>query len=90
MRPPERHTLSRVLATAQEIVRAEITPYQGAARIWRLIAEADYRGFEDLRVWAGLASEWQDHPEHRDALDEDIRDEARLLLARHHEGSDPQ
>jgi hypothetical protein len=47
-----------------------------------LIAEEDYEGFEDRRVWSGLASEWQEHPEHREALDEQIRDEARILLER--------
>lgn len=71
------------MATAERIVAGEIEPYHGAAHIWRLIAEEDYRGFEHFRVWAGLASEWQDHPEHRDALDVDIQDEARLLLERH-------
>jgi hypothetical protein len=78
-------TLEEVLETAQRIVDAEVSPHQGAARIWRLIAEENYEGFEDLRVWAGLASEWQEHPEHREALDQDIREEAQALLGRRHD-----
>jgi hypothetical protein len=75
-------TLQEVPATAQRIVDSELPPDQGAAHIWRLIAEENYDGFEDLRVWSGLASEWQEHPEHREALEHDIRDEARILLER--------
>ena len=74
--------LAEVLATARRIVDGDVAPYRGAAHIWRLIAEEDYRGFDDLRVWAGLAGELEEHPEHRDALDQDIRDEARVLLER--------
>jgi hypothetical protein len=81
--------LREVLATARRIVACEVSPYRGAAHIWRLIAEQDYRGFEDLRIWAGLASEWQEHPEHRDALDADIRDEAQLLLDRRTDSDGP-
>ena len=75
-------TLDEVLATARRIVNAEVPAHEGALHIWRLIAEENYEGFEDLRIWSGLASEWQERPEHRDALEEDIVDEARLLVER--------
>jgi hypothetical protein len=80
--------LAEILATARRIVDGEEAPYRGAAHIWRLVAEEDYRGFEDFRAWAGLAGEWEEHPEHRDDLDRDIRDEARLLLERRGESDD--
>ena len=69
--------------TAQRILAGEITPYRGAAHIWRVMAEANYEGYEDLRVWVGLASEWQEHPEDRELLDGDIRDAARDLVGRY-------
>lgn len=74
--------MGEIVATAEGILSGEMEPYRGAAHIWRLLAEEDYRGLEHLRVRAGLAGEWQDHSEHRGALEADIRDEARLLLER--------
>jgi hypothetical protein len=53
------------------------------AEIWNLAAEAGYDGLDELRVFAGLASEWSEHPQHRPALDRDTRAQARLLLQRH-------
>jgi hypothetical protein len=70
----------KVVEAASLVVAGEIEPYEGAARIWRLISEANYDGFEDLRVWAGLASEWREHPDHRQKLDRDIREEAARLV----------
>lgn len=71
------------ITIAQQILRGDVEPYQGAAAIWRQMAEDDAEYPAELRVFVGLASEWQDHPEHREALDNDIRDEARQLADRH-------
>lgn len=75
--------LREILAIAQRIVRGEITPYKGAAAIWSILAEEGNEYPEELRVFVGLASEWEDQPDHRDAYGEDIREEAQLLLERH-------
>jgi hypothetical protein len=69
-------------ATAAKIVSGTMTPYKGAAAIWAALAEEPGEYPEELRIFVGLASEWQDHPEHRSSLDDDILDEARKLLAR--------
>lgn len=42
--------------------------------------EGEYR--EYLRIFVGLANEWQDHLHHRPALELDIRDEALKLVDR--------
>lgn len=75
--------LNEALAVARRIVSDELPPDHGAARIWRLAAEADYHELEELRIFAGLASEWSEHPNHRDGLNADIREQAWLLLQRH-------
>ena len=74
--------MQEALRVAEQIVRGDVEPYPGAAAIWGRMAEENGEYREELRVFVGLASEWQDHPEHRDALDGDIRDEARQLVER--------
>jgi hypothetical protein len=82
--PGEEEAVWRLVRhTAEQIVQGDITPYDGASWIWR----SAYRRVEhegDLRIFVGLASEWEDNPEYRDQYDEDIVDEARTLLARQH------
>ncbi len=72
---------------AQEILAGEIPPALGAKRIWRLFAERIANTGDsyprDIRVWVGLASEWEDSPSHREAYEADILDEARLLVERY-------
>ena len=82
----DEQTLAAVLSVARRIVNNEVAPYEGATAIWSLLAgeEGDYP--EDLRIFVGLASEYQDHPHHREAYDRDIREEAQALLARHRAG----
>jgi hypothetical protein len=73
-----------LIAICRAIDAAEVRPRDGAARIWRLIAEADYPPeTEDFRVFVGAVSEIQDHPEHQAAYEDDIRAEARAAMARH-------
>jgi len=58
-----------------------MTPYEAARRIW-LDASLDLNHPDALIRFAGLASEWEDNPEHRTAYDADILQAARDLLAR--------
>lgn len=75
-------TRQQVLQIAEGIVGNTIDPYKGARRIWGLLARdgGDYP--DDLITFVGMASEWEDHPEHREAYEADILAEARLLLDR--------
>jgi len=72
--------MADVLALASDIVLDRVQPYRGAAAVWARMAEEDEESPEVLRVFVGLASEWQDHPAHRSALDADIREEAQRLI----------
>lgn len=79
--PAEQEALWRLVRDACErIVAGELDPYTGARRIWRWRYRMEREG--DLRIFVGLASEWEDHPEHRATLDERIIDAARQLLVR--------
>jgi hypothetical protein len=70
-----------VFEWADDIVAGRISPIQGASRIW-------WDGWEhlghpdELTAFAGLASQWDDDPEHRSDYERDIRDEAATLLSR--------
>lgn len=67
--------------TATEIVRGDLAPYDGASWIWH---EASYRVEPegDLRIFIGLASEWEDHPASRPQIETAIVDAAEELLQR--------
>ena len=63
--------------TADQIVSGQVSPYDGAAWIWwkvqiRMQAEGD------LRIFAGLASEWEELPNQRIEIDRAIVEEARV------------
>jgi len=65
---------------ARDIVAGRTTPYEGAARIaytsWHAAGMPD-----ELTGFYFWADEWEDHPEYRDACEQDIRREAQLFLA---------
>lgn len=64
--------------TAMAILHGEVSPGEGALRIWRiarLVPSAEPR----LRVFIGLGSVWGDDPETRDFYEEQIRSEALAL-----------
>lgn len=66
---------------ARQIVMQELSPYEGARRIWWELAnepDAD----QSLLDFVGLASEWEDAPQYRVDYDADIVEEARRLLAK--------
>ncbi|NTW39961.1 MAG: hypothetical protein HGA44_08720 [Cellulomonadaceae bacterium] len=70
-----------VRLTARQIVDGTLEPGRGAAWLWR---EASYRAEPegDLRIFIGLASELQDHPEDAEYYRMEIVREAAALLAR--------
>ena len=77
-------TEARRVATqvAERILAGTVTPYDGAHEIWRWLSDHEQVGIDELGVFIGLASEWQDHPESRAVLEADIIDEARLCVER--------
>ncbi len=64
-----------ILAVAQSILNGKVSERQGAARIWVLLAEADYpEELHDARVaFVGPLSEMQDHPEQSEYYEAYIR-----------------
>ncbi|WP_432510889.1 hypothetical protein [Kineococcus sp. SYSU DK001] len=67
-------------AWAQAAVEGTMTPYEAARRIWWQASSP--LGHPDvLADFVGLASEWEDDPEHRAAYEADIVQAARVLLA---------
>lgn len=71
--------LTRDVAT--RIVGRQISPLEGAEWIWRVASSrVEHEG--DLRVFIGLASECEDHPERCAEYETQIRAAAQQLLAR--------
>jgi hypothetical protein len=65
----------------QHIAAGDIGAYEGASRIWSNVYwRIEREG--DLRVFVGLASEWQDHPTDREVIEAEIRQAALYLLTR--------
>jgi hypothetical protein len=63
---------ARVVGTAQDILHDRRAPYEAARELWRLrneVAQIE----EALRPFVGLASEWEDTPDHRSDYEQDIR-----------------
>ena len=78
---PTREQASLTLARqqARRIVAGEASPYEGARRIWSNIAN-EPGADPSLKIFAGLAGEWEDDKTHRAAYEADIMEEARRLL----------
>ena len=66
--------------TAQLIVNEETGALDGANQIWHWRQKVDAEG--DLRIFVGLASELEDHPQLHQEIEEQIRRAAAALLAR--------
>lgn len=66
--------------TAGDIVAGRIGPARGATELW--LAYLKIRDNGDLRVFAGLASALDDHPEDAEQIEADMVAAARELLAR--------
>jgi hypothetical protein len=77
---------------AEQILSDAVTPFEGARAIWDIMQ----RCWEDKELWQrysifiGLASDWDDYPPHRSALEQAIRDEARKLLEQFPEPGPPE
>jgi len=63
---------------ARELTRGTVAPIEAARRIWR-IARLAPSAEPRLRVFIGLASEWEDDPDNRASYEEEIRSEALHL-----------
>jgi hypothetical protein len=63
----------------QEIVTGQLTPYEGARKIWWEIWE-NQRSLEVLRPFVGLVSEYEDDQSHRKEYSDDILKEASEFL----------
>lgn len=60
-----------VVSTATDVLNDQLTPIEGAERLWRLSREM--HGLpEALLAFVGLASEWEDHPPERPQLEREI------------------
>jgi hypothetical protein len=81
--PPAEHDALWQLAkhAAEQIVNGELAPFDGASWIWRHVSRR-IEAEGDLRVFVGLASEWEDHPEYRSSIEATIVEEARILVGR--------
>ncbi len=79
---PERSDaiLRLVREVAAQIVGGTTTPHDGASWLRQAVWRVEREG--DLRIFIGLESEREDHPEDAPALDRSIIEEARALLAR--------
>ena len=79
--PPEQEALALLTRRiAEGIVEGSVPPHEGARSIWRWSHRLELEG--DLRIFVGLASEWDDHPSIRDSLDQHIVRAAVDLLGR--------
>ena len=72
---------ARAVKCATEIVQGQTEPYEGAKVLWQMWTELSGL-VEELLVFVGLASEWEDSPEHRAAYEDDIRRAADRFRAR--------
>ena len=64
----------------ERMIDGSLNAYVGASWIWRSV----YHRFDregDLRIFVGLASEWDDHPGSRTEIEDAIRRSAGALLA---------
>jgi hypothetical protein len=61
----------QAVAIASEILQGETDPHPGAKRLWLMQIELAALE-EELRLFGGLAGEWEDAPAHREAYERDI------------------
>jgi hypothetical protein len=59
------------VAIADGILQGEVDAYRAAKRLWSIGVDLVPLE-EDLRIFAGLASEWERLPEHRESYERDI------------------
>lgn len=69
----------QVRSWAREILAGRLDPYEGARLIW-VEGWNELGRPEELTVFVGCASEWEDDPDHRAEYEADIRAAAAALL----------
>jgi hypothetical protein len=82
-RPSERAALKTVVdACAKRMVDGTVSPSSGARRLWLWANDVfdEREQFEQLSIFVGLASEWDDHEEYRAQYEVEMVDEAAKLL----------
>lgn len=72
-----------IVETARQIAAGEVPPYDGAAYVWRIMAEVNYVGLDEFLSWVGFASEWQDSPEYRERIEHRIVRAAQDVVDKH-------
>jgi hypothetical protein len=78
---PRRDEAVRIIARefARQIIVAEISPYEGARRIWEELAW-ETGADSSLMIFVGLASEWEDDALNQTEFEARIMEEAERLL----------
>lgn len=74
--PPMTEELAGLLLglhVAERLIKGEVEAYPAAKMLWR-IARLAPRAEPSLRVFVGLASEWEDSPKFRPEYEEQIRE----------------
>lgn len=70
-----RHYAKIVSAT---ILASDVTPFEGAKKIWQVWLETHLYGFHDLDGFIYAASEWEDRPEDKAFFEGKILEEAKI------------
>lgn len=76
---PNEAALSIARSIARDVINGHVTPYEGAKRIWHDIY-VNFSTLDQLRIFVGLASEYEDDEKHRDLYSRDIIDECHKLI----------
>lgn len=76
----ERAGLIVAMLLAQDMIDGTIEPAVGARTIWWDVVERAPATRNQLLVFIGLASEWEDNPQHRQAYEQEILGAAQDLL----------
>jgi hypothetical protein len=78
--PTDRRLLDELLDMVEAIAAGRVAPYNGAAAIWARLSEEDGEHPDDFREFVGFASEWQDIPSQREAIESDTLEYALEVL----------
>jgi hypothetical protein len=71
--------LSLARSIANEVLEGTVMPYEGAKRIWHEVY-VYFPELKELKLFVGLASEYEDDRKHRDSYSERIVEECKMLL----------
>jgi hypothetical protein len=77
---PSEAGLALARRIARDVVRGTVAPYDGAKQIWVKVYTR-FPQLKKLRIFVGLASEYEDDEAHREGYSFDILGECKKLLA---------